>query len=265
MAKATTKKATANKKAVTPEPLSEPVIQSIKAFDADFSCRGYKFEIGKTYEVSGRIEACANGFHACPESEHPFSVFEYYPPSSRFALVSQAGATHVHGNKLASAKITINAEVSFGDLTKRAIEWVLSRIDKTIPQTATNTGYRSAATNTGDRSAATNTGDRSAATNTGDQSAATNTGYQSAATNTGDLSAATNAGDQSAAEVSGLHSAALASGYEGKVKGALTNALFAVERNKNYKIISVACGIVGRDGIEPNVWYACKNSKLVKV
>ena len=247
MAKATTKKATANKKAVTPEPLSEPVIQSIKAFDADFSCRGYKFEIGKTYEVSGRIEACANGFHACPESEHPFSVFEYYPPSSRFALVSQAGATHVHGNKLASAKITINAEVSFGDLTKRAIEWVLSRIDKTIPQTATNTGYRSAATNTGDRSAATNTGD------------------QSAATNTGDLSAATNAGDQSAAEVSGLHSAALASGYEGKVKGALTNALFAVERNKNYKIISVACGIVGRDGIEPNVWYACKNSKLVKV
>ncbi len=238
MAKATTKKATANKKAVTPEPLSEPVIQSIKAFDADFSCRGYKFEIGKTYEVSGRIEACANGFHACPESEHPFSVFEYYPPSSRFALVSQAGATHVHGNKLASAKITINAEVSFGDLTKRAIEWVLSRIDKTIPQTATNTGYRSAATNTGDRSAATNTGDRSAATNTG---------------------------DESAAEVSGVHSAALASGVEGKVKGALTNALFALERNDDGYIVSVACGIVGRDGIKPNVWYTCKNSKLVKV
>jgi hypothetical protein len=95
---------------VTEPTASEPVFQSIMGFDADLSCRGFKFETGKTYEVSGAIIACNNGFHACPDDEHPLSVFGYYPPTSRFALVTQSGETNKEGDKLASAKITINAE-----------------------------------------------------------------------------------------------------------------------------------------------------------
>jgi len=133
---------------------------------------------------------------------------------------------------------------------------------------ATNTGYRSAATNTGDRSAATNTGDRSAATNTGYRSAATNTGYRSAATNTGYRSAATNTGDRSAASVGGKASTAVSTDEDGKVMAEREGcSLFANEMvwsGSEYEIKSNACGITGRDGIEPGVWYRAKGGRLVE-
>jgi hypothetical protein len=269
---------------------SETTVTAIKGFDQNWTCREYKFEIGKTYEHDGNVAACQSGFHAC---EFAFDVFGYYPPgTSRYAIVTQSGdiARHDQDSKIASAKITIEAEIHLPELIKRGVDWILAKVDfDNEPATntgyrsaatntgdqsaatntgdrsaATNTGYQSAATNTGDRSAATNTGYRSAATNTGDQSAATNTGYRSAATNTGDRSAATNTGDQSAAtntgdrsaaEASGKDSVALASGYQGRARGTDGCALFLVHRNDEHKITQAWAGIVGRDGIKPMVWY----------
>jgi hypothetical protein len=82
-----------------------PVVTSIKGFNADWTCYdGFKFEIGKTYEVGGKIKACSNGFHACPTEEHPFSVFKFYSPAgNRFAETTQTGALDREGTKLASA------------------------------------------------------------------------------------------------------------------------------------------------------------------
>ncbi|EBO7260056.1 hypothetical protein DZA91_10405 [Salmonella enterica] len=197
-------------------------IMTFKGFNKNLKCRDFQFEIGKTFHHDGKVEACGSGFHAC---ECPFDVFSYYPPSeSRYAEAISFGVTDREeggDTKIASASITIKAELTLPQFIQRGIEWIWSKIDKSLEQqimtgdrsAATNTGDRSAATNTGDRSAATNTGDRSAATNTGDRSAATNTGYQSAATNTGYRSAATNTGYQSAATNTGYQSAATNTGY----------------------------------------------------
>ncbi|HBD1867459.1 TPA: hypothetical protein KIB38_004791 [Salmonella enterica] len=196
---------------------------TFKGFNKDLKCRDFQFEIGKTFHHDGKVEACGSGFHAC---ECPFDVLSYYPPAeSRYAETISFGVTDREeegDTKIASASITIKAELTLPQFIQRGIEWIWSKIDKSLEQqimsgdwsAATNTGDWSAATNTGYRSAATNTGDWSAATNTGNQSAATNTGYRSAATNTGDWSAATNTGDQSAATNTGYRSAATNTGNQ---------------------------------------------------
>ncbi|EOC5568253.1 hypothetical protein ACI5BU_002832 [Salmonella enterica] len=196
-------------------------IVTFKGFNKDLKCRDFQFEIGKTFHHDGKVEACVSGFHAC---ECPFDVFSYYSPAdSRFAETISFGITNREEDgdtKIASASITIKAELTLPQFIQRGIEWIWSKIDKSLEQqimcgncsAATNTGNWSAATNTGNRSAATNTGNRSAATNTGDRSAATNTGDWSAATNTGDWSAATNTGNWSAATNTGNRSAATNTG-----------------------------------------------------
>ncbi|EAO2339851.1 hypothetical protein E2C58_11150 [Salmonella enterica] len=248
-------------------------IVTFKGFNKELKCRDFQFEIGKTFHHDGKVEACGSGFHAC---EFPFDVFSYYPPAeSRYAETISFGVTDREeegDTKIASASITIKAELTLPQFIQRGIEWIWSKIDKSLEQqimsgncsaatntgnrsTATNTGNRSAATNTGDWSAATNTGNRSAATNTGNRSAATNTGDWSAATNTGNWSAATNTGNWSAAEVSGSQSVAAALGIEGKARASEGGAIVLCYRDKNGELIHIRASKVGENDIMPNTWY----------
>ena len=34
-----------------------------KAMNADMTCRGFKYEVGETYRISGNPELCRSGFH----------------------------------------------------------------------------------------------------------------------------------------------------------------------------------------------------------
>ncbi|EJA2824472.1 hypothetical protein MWQ07_004157 [Salmonella enterica] len=239
-------------------------IVTFKGFNKDLTCRDFQFAIGETFHHDGKVEACGSGFHAC---ECPFDVFSYYPPAeSRYAETISFGVIDREeegDTKIASASITIKSELTLPQFIQRGIEWIWSKIDKSLEQqimtgnrsAATNTGNRSAATNTGYQSAATNTGYQSAATNTGYQSAATNTGYQSAATNTGDLSAATNTGDLSAAEVSGSQSVAASLGIEGKARASEGGAIVLCYRDEDGELIHIRASKVGENGIMPDIWY----------
>ncbi|EHV0698829.1 hypothetical protein KZ708_002109 [Salmonella enterica] len=248
-------------------------IVTFKGFNKDLKCRGFQFAIGETFHHDGKVEACGSGFHAC---ECPFDVFSYYPPAeSRYAETISFGITDSEeggDTKIASSSITIKDELTLPQFIQRGIEWIWSKIDKSLEQqimcgswsaatntgswsAATNTGNRSAATNTGNRSAATNTGDWSAATNTGSWSAATNTGSWSAATNTGNRSAATNTGNRSAAEVSGSQSVAASLGIEGKARASEGGAIVLCYRDEDGELIHIRASKVGENGIMPNTWY----------
>ncbi|HFQ8689737.1 TPA: hypothetical protein ACHTHR_004591 [Salmonella enterica subsp. enterica serovar Blockley] len=230
-------------------------IVTFKGFNKDLTCRDFQFAIGETFHHDGKVEACGSGFHAC---ECPFDVFSYYPPAeSRYAETISFGVIDREeegDTKIASASITIKAELTLPQFIQRGIEWIWSKIDKSLEQQIM-TGDWSAATNTGNRSAATNTGDWSAATNTGNRSAATNTGDWSAATNTGNRSAATNTGDWSAAEVSGSQSVAASLGIEGKARASEGGAIVLCYRDEDGELIHIRASKVGENGIMPNTWY----------
>lgn len=194
-------------------------IVTFKGFNKDLKCRDFQFEIGKTFHHDGKVEACVSGFHAC---ECPFDVFSYYSPAdSRFAETISFGITNREGDgdtKIASASITIKDELTLPQFIQRGIEWIWSKIDKSLEQQIM-CGNRSAATNTGDRSAATNTGDRSAA------------------------------------EVSGSQSVAASLGIEGKARASEGGAIVLCYRDEDGELIHIRASKVGENGIMPNTWY----------
>ena len=251
----------ATKRATKKTNKPEQRLIAYKGFDRNLVCdptgkSPFQYEIGKTYTTDTAIVRCkAGGFHSC---EFPLDVFGYYAPGdSRYCEVEASGtiARDDSDPKIASAEITIKAELKIPDMVERAVHWILARVIDTKRES--NTDYRSAATNTGYQSAATNTGDRSAATNTGNRSAATNTGDRSAATNTGDRSAATNTGNWSAAEVSGKASVAASLGIEGRARAGEGGAIVLCNRDPyTGEIRHIRASKVGENGIEPDVWYA---------
>ncbi len=229
------------------------VITSFKGFNKDWQCRGFQFELGKTYEHEGKVEACASGFHAC---EHPLDVFGYYAPAgSRFALVEQSGelSRESGDSKVASQKMTVKAELSIAGLVKAAIEYTSSRCKPVDPESpASSTGYRGAASSTGDYGAASSTGYQGAASSTGDYGAASSTGYQGAASSTG---------NRGAASSTGKHSVALAAGIQGKAMASTGSAIVLCYRDEESegddygRILHIKAGIAGQDGIKPDAWY----------
>ena len=50
-------------------------IKGYKVMNPDMTCRGFKFEVGKTYKHEGRIELCNAGFHFCLKAS---DCFNYY-------------------------------------------------------------------------------------------------------------------------------------------------------------------------------------------
>ena len=129
MAKSKDGNATALPDTAVPVAIALPVaIVAYKGFDKNLQCLGFQYEFGKTYDNGGKpVVRCGPGaFHSC---EHPLDVLNYYPPvnGARFATVTPDGQIAREPNsdtKIASAKITINAEASLGDLGRSAVKWV---------------------------------------------------------------------------------------------------------------------------------------------
>ncbi|CRQ54158.1 DUF7666 domain-containing protein [Pseudomonas aeruginosa] len=194
---------------------SEEVVTAYKGFKQDLTCLGYQFEIGGTYKHEGEVEACASGFHSC---EYPLDVFGYYAPGdSRFAIVKASGqlSRHDDDSKIASATLVVEAEISMPTMISRAIDWVMSKVDKSVEQTVVG-------------------------------GTASNTGYQSAASNTGYYSAA---------EVSGKESVAASLGIEGRARASAGSAIVLCHRDDEGRLIHIRASKVGENGVEPDTWY----------
>ena len=225
-----------------------------KGFNKDLTCRGFQYVEGETYKHDGEVVRCANGgFHSC---ESPLDIFSYYPPSESVFHIVEVGGEIDRGSddtKIASAEITIKAEIKLPELIKKSVDWIMSKVDDSTTQFCDK--EKSYASNTGHQSAASNTGDYSAASNTGDYSAVSNTGNRSAASNTGDYSAVSNTGDYSASSVSGLNSVAIATGKDSKAKAVKGSAIVLVYRDKDMNLIHVKSTIIDGKALKADTYY----------
>ena len=135
-------------------------ITAYKAFDTNWQCRGFQYEVGKTYAHDGDAVLCKSGFHAC---EYPLDVFGYYPPTGGLAVVELSGLDPKRDtdSKRAAKSITIKAALTIPMLVSAAFEYVVSRCEPAEAKHATGdqsassaTGYRSASSATGDNAVA---------------------------------------------------------------------------------------------------------------
>ena len=199
-----------------------------KGFNADWTCRDFQFEVGKTYEHEGKVKICGAGFHACT---HPLDTFLYYwPNSSKYALVEMSGDTDKEegrDTKLAAARIEIKAELNPGELIEAAVKHVFDAAKWVKGNTVKK--YQGAASATGNRSAA------------------SATGYQGGASATGD------------------QGAAMASGSGGRAKGEAGCMIAISEFDDEGERVDAWAGVVGKDGIKPDTWYSLIDGKPVEV
>ena len=189
-----------------------------KGFDKDLKCRGFQYELGKTYEEDSAY-LCDCGFHAC---EDPIDVFGYYPPAgSRYCEVELEGVTDQKDNsdtKRCGSKITIGAEIGIPGIVKAHVEYVKERVKEKVEK-----------------------GEAEAAT-AGSYGAAT-AGYCGAATSRGKASV-------------GKDGAALARGNNVKAMGGLGAILVLVEEEADsYDIRHWKAVVVDGETIKADTWY----------
>ena len=218
-------------------------MKAYKGFDKNMQCRGFQYEVGKTYETK-RADLCETGFHAC---ESPLDVFGYYEPNhSRYCEVELDGVTDQHDkdSKRCGTKISIGAEIGIPGLVKAHIEYVKSRVSESVEK--------------GDSEAVT-VGEKKAAT-AGDSGAAT-AGYRGAAT-AGNYGAANSRGSSKVGE----NGSALSRGNGVKVSGGIGAVLVLVEENDhNYDIIHWKAFVIDGEKYKPDTWYCLdENGEIIE-
>ena len=265
-------------------------MKAYKGFNSDMTCRGFQFEIGKTYTHDGEIKLCESGFHSC---EAPLDVFNFYPPTALFAEVELDGVseeTHNQDTKRVSKSLTVKAAIDIAGLVKAQIEWCSKKSDVTIAKgnssTAASSGdyskaassgdYSTAASSgdssksassgdyskaasSGDYSTAASSGDYSTAASSGDSSKAASSGDYSTAASSGDYSKAASSGDYSTAESNGKQTIAMVAGLNGKARAGI-NGAFALPWLYG-KQVRIAVGVIGENA-KADVWYCVKNGIL---
>lgn len=92
----------------------------IKGFDKDLKCRGYQFEIGKTYEIKlpdgyelTKEDLCSDKvFHYCDSLRNVHGYYSVNPDDhNRFCEIEVCGKEVTDGNKCGSNKIKIIREI----------------------------------------------------------------------------------------------------------------------------------------------------------
>ena len=204
--------------------MSEKII-AYKAMNPDMTCRGKKYEVGKTY-FEDKADCCNAGMHAC---ENPFEVLRYYPmkDNPRFFEVECGGeiSKSDKGSKLACTELTVKGELNFAGMLKATLDAVFRRVKDKEPFSS---------------------------------------GYFSTAGTSGYYSTAAATGPYCRAKAEGNNSIAVANGYKSKVKGSVGCYLVLTEYDDDGNFLCADLKFVDGISIKADTWYMLKDGLAVE-
>ena len=87
-------------------------IIAYKVFNQDWTCRGFQFEVGKSYHQNGEIVPCDNGFHACVNLADCFGYYSFNP-DNKVAKVRLYGTLASKEDKICASDIELLDELSW--------------------------------------------------------------------------------------------------------------------------------------------------------
>ena len=90
-------------------------IKGYKVFNPDWTCRGFQYEVGKTFKYGGNIEMCGKGFHFCRKASNCFNYYSF-DSRNKVAEVEAIGLVETSGDKSVTDEIKIVREIEWQEL-----------------------------------------------------------------------------------------------------------------------------------------------------
>ena len=267
--------------------MSEKII-AYKGMNADMTCRGKQYDVGKTY-MEPVANCCKAGMHAC---ENPLDVLHYYKPDGKslfFEVECSGDISRGDGTdtKLACTELKVTGEINLAKILKLGAEATIKRVNKKIEEAKDKSktaagdysvgsaagnssvgsaaGYSSVGSAAGYSSVGSAAGYSSVGSAAGDSSVGSAAGDSSVGSAAGDYSVGSAAGDYSRAEALGKDSIAVANGAHSKARGAMGCYLVLTEYDNNGSMICAKMSQVDGKTIKENVWYILENGEFVEV
>ena len=94
-------------------------MRGYKVFNSDWTCRGFQYSVGDTYEEDVKPLCCQKGFHFCTELKNCFNYYSF-DPNNKVAEIEALGEIDAeeYGNKCCTNKIKIVRELSWEEVLK---------------------------------------------------------------------------------------------------------------------------------------------------
>ena len=92
-------------------------MKGYKVFNPDWTCRGFQFEVGKTFEEDVKPECCEQGFHFCTKASDCFNYYRF-DPENKVAEVEAIGEvnTNDEDTKCCTNKLHIIREITWQEV-----------------------------------------------------------------------------------------------------------------------------------------------------
>ena len=90
-------------------------IKGYKVFNSDWTCRGFQYEVGKTFKHEGNIEMCGAGFHFCQKISDCFNYYSFNR-SNKVAEVEATGLVETQNDKSVTNEIKIIRELTWHEV-----------------------------------------------------------------------------------------------------------------------------------------------------